>query len=456
MVVLVAAASAVLAVNAFPMIGNDSVVYLEHSMDLLGEGWVIGGFRMVGYPLYLAAVRLVAAPFGLDPLRMAVLVQRLLLITTGVLAWLWWRWWSVPFVLFLLIAQTIAFSNLLLIEGLALGVAALMVFPAAHIFDVLRTGDVDSSRSVKWLTVLVALLAFGLFLMRFTFVVFAAVPAVLVVAGWKTSLRRYLLSVFAGLLVCLSAVTLLMAAETKNEHGVFVPALGSGETAFYYAWKQVFSVRPDNQYNFDLDRFYNDGSFRQFIRDIGSSGLSYPEQVEAFQELIDEMFRAAGMSKRRTQLESAMWAMAGGRVNDLGEIPEQVALVTRQNVDDWIYLNQYAFDNGHAAFDERYNDGQLVAALITDPIGWHLPLPRVGVVLAILVPLSVLAMVWKTLRRPHSYMAMAALLVVVGHSIGLGLIYADNLRFVMPVSAFALAAATAVMARRRHQTTPAA
>ena len=108
----IVAISTVLSVNMFPVIGNDSVQYILHSNDLTGLGFVNLGYRQVGYPFAIFVARSMAGVLTIEPLMFAAVLQRVLLISAVVLAGFFWRWSSIPFLVFLLAAETLATRTL--------------------------------------------------------------------------------------------------------------------------------------------------------------------------------------------------------------------------------------------------------------------------------------------------------------------------------------------------------
>ncbi len=78
-VLAAAVISRLLAVNLIPVITNDSVGYLSQAQDLFSDGLVRGGYRQVGYPLFLASTDIVGTVLRLEPVLMTAAIQRLLL-----------------------------------------------------------------------------------------------------------------------------------------------------------------------------------------------------------------------------------------------------------------------------------------------------------------------------------------------------------------------------------------
>jgi hypothetical protein len=349
--VLVVAALAVFSLNTFPVLTNDSLLYLDYSRSLDTFGWVTGGYRQFGYPLYLALVRGAADLFGVEPLFATAIIQRGLLLVAVVLAWIHWRWWSLPFVFLLLTAETLVYSNLLLIEGLALPLAALIVFPTIYCLRTSRDGSyVEKRRTVLMLTTLVALIALTLFCLRFTLLVFGAVPLALTIAYWRTELRRSVTAIFAIFILAGALITLVMSVENHEEWGVFSPSAYSAPVRYYYAWMLVFRVNPENQTDPDLAEFYDDGRLREFITSVWLDDTTHEEKWALYDQRTEAMLDAAGISIMGSRLSSMAWSLAGGRVNDVGSALALIIPATRDGIEEAMYLNSYYEENGAAAF----------------------------------------------------------------------------------------------------------
>jgi hypothetical protein len=434
-----------LSVNTFPSVTNDAAVYIAYSRDLIGGGWVEQGFRQVVYPVFLAGVRGLARLVGAEPLLATAVLQRLLSVAAGVLAFRAWRWWSLPLLVYLFAPATIAYSNFLLIESLALPLAVLLVFPTLrYLRDVGNEPSPELDRRLLVSGGLATLGALFLFGLRFTFAVFGAIPLVMALAGWKTGHRRLGVSLLAVFLVTAGALTVAFTLENRAEWGVATPSAQAGHAEYYYAWLHVFREVPENREDPSLARFYDDGEVYDFERELTFADVPRAERDERFEAEIAAMLDAAGMSKTGSQLESMAWSLAGGRLHDLAGGVFGIVHSTRTDIDRWINISSFAVKNGPVAFADEYNDGLVPQAVITDPLGLPLPGPDSQSWAMLLVPLSLVITVIGLRWQRTRWTSVAGLLVVVSTAMGLGLIRADNFRFLMVSSAFGIAAATAV------------
>lgn len=439
-----AALSALLSVNTFPIVTNDSVVYIGHSQDLGAQGVVIHGFRQFGYPLALLIVRFGSQFVGTDALLSMAVLQRVLLVAAGVLAVVRWKWKALPFLVFLFTATTIGYTNFILNEGLGLPIAALLSFPVVYYFEIARRGQETDSRRAVTLAALVAVGAFILFTFRFTFAVFGLAPLMVVVASWRTPFRRMSLAIFAVFLFVVSMLTVAMAVENEREFGVLTPIADGGPTRWYYAWHHVFAQHPENQTNPDLAGFYAEHNFLTFPREIVATGLPYEDQSELYADGISKMYTVAGMAEDRARVESMVWSLVGGRLHDVVGVVDAATESNRFEVDALIFSNQFAQTEGIPAFIEQYNNSELPGAVITDPIGEQLPIRDSQTVARWLLYLGFAILIAGLFGGTSRRASILALGVMIATAIGMGAILADNYRFLIAPSAFALAMATEV------------
>ena len=438
--------ASLLSVNVFPAITNDSVVYIEHSRDLLGGGLVVDGFRQVGYPAFLGAIRGIADFVGAEPLLATAVVQRLLLVLAGVLAFRAWRWWSLPLLVFLFAPATIAYTNFLLTEALAFSLAVLLVLPTVAYLRAIRDQPHEtlSRRLLLW-GGLATLGALYLFTVRFTFAVFGAIPLVLAMAGWKSRHRKLGLGLLASYVLLAGTFTLALALENRGELGVATPSATGDHAEYYYAWLQVFREEPENRTDPELAEYYDDGVVYDFERQLTADDVPYRERNDQFEDEISAMLSAAGVSEQLSKVESMAWSLLGGRIHDVAGGLHGIVHSTSSDVDESIYLNSLALQNGPQAFADRYNDGRRPQAIITDPLGVRFPVPDGQSLTMLLVPLSVTTMIIGLRYTDSRWTATTGILVVLATAIGMGWIRADNFRFLLVSSAFAIAVATSLL-----------
>lgn len=437
-------ASSLLSVNMFPLISNDSVVYIEHSHDLFDEGFVVDGYRQFGYPAALWVVRTLSDVVGAEPLLAMTVLQRGLLVAAGLLAVKFWGWWATPLLLLLIAPMTIAYSNLILTEGLALPLALLLVFPFMRLMMLLRTGLHEERRQeTLTLAILIVMMAIFLFSIRFTYAVFGLIPVAMVVASWRTSFRRWSVALLAGFVVLAGTIAVGVSLENQREFEVFNPSADRGFTSYYYAWNTVFSESA-NRVDPDLARFYDNGVIYAFERELTAQGVSYSAKEEAIHRETGAMLEAAEMSLLGSRVESMAWGLLGGRKHDIQIAVEGIVGSTRHDIDQWIHLNRFAIENGSDAFAREHNGGQIPEAVITNGIGKTLGFLDARTLLAVILPPALLVLVLGLRSSPTRLMGLTALGVVFGSTVGHGLIWADNFRFLIVSSVVGVGVAVAV------------
>lgn len=441
-IVILVAVSSLFSVNTFPVIGNDSLFYIEHSRNLGEMGWVELGYRQVGYPIYLSAVRQVSRLLGAEPLFAVALVQRILLVGAGVLAFVLWRWLSLPLIIFLLAPQTIGLTNFVLIEGLALPLALLVAISATFFVRTSRLEGMDRSGSPVVSGICVGVGVLLLVAMRFSFIAFTLVPGVLVAAAWQTRWRRLAVAIVAVVWIATVGLIAALSIENESEYGVRSPAVNGEPAAYYYAWAHSFSRHPDNRTDPTMSRFYDDGEIRDFLREMDGSGLSYRQSRSIYQREISSMMKAAGTSLWRARIESTLWTLAAGRIDDLGSAVRAVVESTRSGLNRAMVPNGFADQYGLEAFAEQYNDSQVPNAWITDQVAKPPPIPNSRAVLRLLGPIAVVVMGMALVRRQTRPLAATGLLVVLISAAGLGFLLADNYRLLVTSLVFGIGIAT--------------
>lgn len=436
---------ALVAINIFPAMTNDSDVYLRYSRELASRGFVFSGIRQVGYPAILALVREGVGLVGAEPLLSTAVLQRALLVIGGFWAWKEWRWWGLGLIAFLIAGETVAYTNFILTEGLALGVALLLALSLHRLLEIITVDQVDLSRRVLIWTGLVGGLASILVLLRFTYIVFTLVLLGAALAAWRSRYRGKVLPVLAVFLVLIGSFYALVSLENREQFGVLTPAANSGPTDYYYGWVQVFALNPENRDNPELARYYDDGDVYDFGASVPTSGLSYEERMGLYEQEVESMFRDAGISLTGSRASSALWALLGGRIHDIQTPVQAVVSSTRANVEEAMYRNSLAANEGPRAFADQLNDSMLPRAVITDPLGVPPPFPDARHMLKLLLPASIAVMAMGIWRRHALWHSLIGLAVLISTAVGLGLVRADNFRLLIPASVFAMTLATGVL-----------
>ena len=436
--------STVVSVNTFPVITNDSLAYLGHSSDFSTYGLVNVGYRQIGYPLALALFRTVGKALTIEPLLFSSIVQKALLLLSIAIAIRLWKWMAAGLLVFLLCASTLAYPNFILTEGLSVPLAVLLALTlVSFVTHVDEWAITDPWRLWRYASCVVAVAA-ALLSIRYPFVVFGAAPLALVWASWKTGFRKPSLCLFGTYLVFAGCLSYGLSVENANEYDVFFPTVRGERSAYWATWSLVFTLNPENADDPDLHPFYDDGTPYTYMGEVDGSGLSYRDQRAAYDQAIDDLLRAAGLSPNLSRLESFMWALRGGRLDDVRGVAERIAGSNRHNVDQVINSNQFARSEGVEAFSDRFNEGSLPEAVLTSAAGLRFPLPNGQSAVSYLLPIALLVMALGTARSETRLNALVGLSVVIAYAAAMGAVRADNYRFLITTTAFGLVIATGV------------
>lgn len=436
----------VLALNLFPVITNDSLTYIDYSKSLDRYGLVHAGYRQFGYPGFMA-VSSVGSLLGIEPLLTVAILQRLLLVI-GVAYAVWlWRWWSVPIVAFALSAETIAYTNLLLTEGLTVPLALVLACTTAHFLKLRADKRIAASPRLAMILVgLVAALALAMLAIRFPFAVFGICPLVVVLGARGTSIKRYAWAVFGGYIVLSLAIVGLVSAENATEYGDFSPSTRGARTEYWAAWSVVFKAGPGNASKPELTEYWDSGTPYGFIREVESMDIPYSQQATVYEQAIDDMLATAGIGPWESRIQSFFGSLTGGRLDDLTGIIAAAISAGGANVDAAIYQNSYALERGVEAFADRYNDGEAPDALITEQLALVAAQPIAPILVRVALPLSIVGLMIGLMNRRARGLAVAGLAVVLVYSMLIGFIRADNYRFLLTTTAFAIASFSGALA----------
>jgi hypothetical protein len=457
-----------LSVNVFPNVNNDGVDYIAYSQDLGAKGLVHLGYRQIGYPLVLAAERFVSALVGIETLLFSVLVQRLLLgLGIGYAIWLW-RWRSFPVVILAVTTSLLAYTNFVLTEGVTVPLAVLLACLVAHHFSVItaRLDDIPSELpelspgisertiavSTAWAASAVALL---LLTIRYPFAVFGVVP----VMFWIASRRRRTPSRPYGiaLLVYVIAAGLLslgMAVENSSEVGVFAPTARAERSLYWSAWHLTFTLHPENQTDPALAGFYDNGSPYFRIWDIEDEHDSYPEQADELNTSINELLAAANLSLPRQRVFSFLGALRGGRMDEVKPRIEAILDTDASTVDPAIHWDDVSKNQGWDVFNDRYNNGAKPQAMITSPVFPDPPLPYVTTLLKWLLPVALMGTLVLALFKRKRLLGITFLAPTILYSAALAWLLADNARFLMTTTIYAVAGLCALWAVSDQRVAP--
>jgi ribosomal protein L12E/L44/L45/RPP1/RPP2 len=393
----------------------------------------------------------------IEPLLFTAFLQRFALAIGLTYAILLWRWWSLPIVLFGLTAEILAYTNLILTEGLTLPLVLILTCLTAHLFRLKANGQFDSStRTGLTLVVAIALVALGLLAIRFPFAVFGICPLLVAVASHNTNLRRVAWAGFAGYLVAAVAIIGLLAFENSREFDQLSPNTRGARSAYWATWTAVFRLEPENASDPDLAEFYDDGDLYVFIGEVDSMNVPYRQQAAIYEDAIEDLLSAAGLGVWQSRAESLAGALSGGRMDDLKGMIAGVAKSDRDSVGAAVLNNAFSREHGAATFADQLNGGELPEAVLIAPRPPRFPLPAAQEFAGVLVPMSLTVLLVGLMNGTTRLWAAGSLAAVVAFAGFVGYIRADNFRFLNTVYVFGIATACAVVAMHmssRSQTT---
>jgi hypothetical protein len=457
-VIAMVVAVAWLSVNTFPVATNDSIAYLTHATGLRDGGLVQQGYRQVGYPAFAALARGFGAFIGADPLLWVAVIQRAVLaISLAYLIWLW-RWWSTPVVVLIGLPTFVVSSNFLLTESIGVPLALLLAGALTHSVRLLSDsptggGQVAVARNVhgplfRVLVVGVAVLAFLLITTRFTYAVLGIAPLAVVYAARQAGdadALRFSMASFLVFGLASAAFALGLSFENRAEYGEFSPSTQTTRTEYWSAWEIVFTLHPENAEDEDLAEFYDSGSPYGFIHQVDAID-SVAEQRELFRTRVSELLAAAEMSRSDEQRAAFVGALRGGRLDDLANLVRRVESAGRDEVGSVAHRNRMSWNEGPDAFENRFNRGRPLGAVITDDLVPRLSFPYYATPLRWLLPLSLVVGVVGLTRRRARPLALASVVPATVIAAVAGLMMADNLRFLLVTSVWSIALAGPTLA----------
>ncbi|MCI0678600.1 MAG: hypothetical protein L0Z63_06110 [Actinobacteria bacterium] len=443
-----------LSVNIFPVITNDSLTYLRHSDNLSSFGFVHFGYRQFGYPMFIEAMETVAGLVGVEPLLFAVAVQRFLLLSAIVyLVWVL-RWWATPVVVAAISGEIVAYTNLVLTEGLSAPLALILAGLIVHLTRPL-SGEKESARRVRiTLTLLISIVALLLLAIRFQFFVFGLCSLAGAVALHRTPLRRLGWWTFSIYALLGFAILALLSAENLDERGEFSPSSNGERSEYWAVWSTVFTLDPTRSVDPELVEFYDDGTPYTFLHRVDALDLPDPERAELYRQQTSRLLEAAGLDIWGSRATSVLHSLRMGRLDDIEGLIAAILASDVSTVNALIHSNQLARSEGYDRFADALNEGRMPEAVITAPLALRLPLPHAHSLSAWLLPASILVLAFGSLRPPTRLLSLSALGITLAHALMIGYVRADNFRFLVTVTMFCLATASAVLSGLFRSPTP--
>lgn len=444
------ALAVLLATDIFPIITNDSLAYIRHSNSIRATGLVQSGYRQVGYPGFLASVDAIATSIGVEPLLLTALLQRFLYLgALAFAAWLW-RWRALPLITLAIVPSAMVYPNLILTEGLGVGLALWCAVLTAWIFRLhSRTTDGEANehteRRIVAAGVLVAAICLVLAMIRFHYLLAClGLPAVLY-AMYRTGAgaRKAPWIVATIVFVLGSGFFFFASVENAREVGPFFPSVRGERSQFWAVWQITFTLTPENRAIPALTDLYADGDPYRVMSGIDALP-DYDDQQAAYEEAIERLIDGSGTSLPTERLEAFAGVLRGGRIDDIHGIVDHASRTSFTTVEDSIYRMSMANLNGIDDVTARYNDGRPIRPVLISPLAPVRTFPYFTSILQWLVPVSALILLAGIAIRETRLLSVVGLLTLLATASVFGYFLMDNVRFVLTPLLFVVAIATGV------------
>jgi hypothetical protein len=436
-----------LSVDIFPIITNDSMAYLGHSNSIIETGFVQSGYRLVGYPFFLASVDAAATFLGLEPLLFTAVLQRVLVLVALYVSLRRWGWIAAPLAGLVLLPTMLVYTNLILTEGLAVGLVLIYGLLVARAIGLLQNEGAAQRESRVLLvrtTVLAAVVFVALVTVRFHYLTLGlGLAAILVLMLTSPRTRRIGVAVTLGASLLGGSFLAAASLENRDEFDVAFPSVRGERSQYWALWNVVFSIRGTDPSPPDLQRLYGEGS-PYTVMGENDALPTYHEQVAAYERDIEQLAQRSNTSIRDEQFASIRGALTGGRIDDLVGMVTNASTTTAVTVESSIYRNRLAQTESPDVIDDRFNDGRDILPVITSSL---IPVrggPYFVGPLRTLVVLSALVCVAGLLRRRTRALAVVGLGTWLGTGLLMGVLLLDNVRFILVPLLFSVVMGTAV------------
>lgn len=425
-----------LGVDVFPVTLNDTVAYLLHARDLPAGGLVEQGYRLIGYPGYLAACRGMAAPLPLDALFLAAAIQRALLAAAALGALAAFGWAGAPLAFALSSTPLLALANLLIPEGLLVPLGALFGTLVARLaLAEARAGDTAGGAAQLAAAggyALACLLFAALFALKPQYALFGLLLAAAAARLWTRAPRTRALvaASLAATVLASGAFAVALALENQRELGELRPVSEGARAVWFGAHHAVFTVHPENRARPELRELWDDGPYG-YLHALEAREADYARRSQLLQRRTAALFAAAHTSAWAERLRSFAGYWLGGRSDDVGRRLAQVANARALAIERVARANHFSARHGVEAFYREFNDGRvpLYAELRREPARWSLGYRRRQRLLGLLA----LGVLLGAARRPGSRgIALATLASLTLAGAGLALHFLDVWRYALP------------------------
>jgi hypothetical protein len=440
--VLVALWCRVLAVDVAGIVTNDSVGYLQRSINPLSYGFVVQGYRQAAYPLLIHIASWFGDVTGLDTIFSVALLQRMMLLLGIALVWGALRWWALPALLVVTSATFVVHADLVLTEGFLIPACVIIAGLAASVVTARGFGSRHPMAALIIATSLAT--AMGAVKLQYAATLLLAAAIGWLVVRDGTVVKKTTVIVLAAGAVFIGALTAAQTVENHQELGVWEPVSEQVRAEWYGGWQAIFAVHKENRAKPELAAYFNGGNLYTFLYDVEATQPDYPTRAKIIRARVSAMFAAAGTTEREQSLASFVGAVKGGRTDDIasivgGSVSDEPGLRERR-----LSFNHLSREGGPDLVYARVNEGERAHVLEgSNAFGglqsWYDDYRRhrsfIGVVSALLVLASL------AFRGRHRSFALASTLTVGGICGVLASAYIDNARYLMGPMAISMVGA---------------
>lgn len=423
----------ILAVDIAGVVTNDSIGYFTRAADPFGAGFVSQGYRQAAYPLFVSISDVIADIGGWDRIFGLALVQRTSLLVAVAMCWWALRWWSAPLLLFVSAPTYVVHTDFLITEGMLIPLSLAAASLGAAV--VLRRSFVVERPQVALIaSVVIGAVAASFKLQYASLLLFSSAAAWLL---WRDGLvaRRRAIGVVASGFVFVLALATVQSFENRSELGVFEPVSERARAEWYGAWQAIFTLQPENYQEPALTEYLAEGNLYTFLHGIEAAEPDYEIRAEAIRERVELMFEAAGTTARAQQIDAALGALRGGRIDDLaGLVNRALAATPGDDGAGRVGANGVFGRAGEQAVLDGVNDGRATGVLsvgvvlepLSRPLDDHRPVKGEFAVVGL-----VLALIGVAVPGRQRVMCAAGAALALAVAVALGSAYIDNARYLL-------------------------
>ena len=413
------------------IVSNDGIGYLQRAPAPFSEGFVTEGYRQAGYPAWLWLVDHLPFPPGFDRLFTIAVTQRLVVVLVVIVVWRVFRLWSIPLLWILTSTDVVIYSNFVLNESLTIPLgalaAALLVGAASSVAPM--PGVVPPRRPGLWIIACIFVVAFTTVLkLQYILLGLPILPVLWALTPLETRVKP-ILAIGMATTTLLGIMMVGQAVENSRELNDFTPVSEQAHAEWWGAYYSVFKLSPSMAERPELQEFKL-RSFADFYFPLLDEVPDYQERREIVDAHIDDMFVAAGTTRRTQHIEPFLGALQGGRHSDL-----QAMFVRLDGGADPMRQTTMSLDESPQAVLDSFNDGQPPKSILPGPLlsATQRPVEKSNLVYPLFSVVSLAMCALGVRLRPRiRWVGPTMVLSVVAVSALLATGYIDIQRYLLP------------------------